>query len=262
MKLTTQTLSILTNFANINDNVKLVPGRQQKTMTTMKNVLCEATLDEELDIEEPICLYSLSKFLKLYQALPSPTLEVVGTHSIIIHGCDGGKLSYRLTDESIITTPPAKQLTIPSEDVVFELTERDIKNCVKVASALSVPDLSIVGDGENIYLQVRDKKNSGSDSYEISVGETELTFCANLKIENLKMKSGDYQATLSSKNLMRLEDNNLIYFLALEPDSSWETTTEPEVEEKEVVTMSYEETEEYNSRISEVEVDEELLATV
>ena len=47
MKLTTQTLSILNNFSSINDNVKLVPGRQQKTMTTMKNVLCEATLDED-----------------------------------------------------------------------------------------------------------------------------------------------------------------------------------------------------------------------
>ena len=37
----------------------------------------------------------------------------------------------------------------------------------KAAAVLQIPDVSLIGDGERIYLTVRDKKNSGSNSYKI-----------------------------------------------------------------------------------------------
>ena len=150
MKLTNNTISILQNFASINDSIKLVPGKTQKTMSVMKNILCVAELDMNLDLEDSICLYSLSKFLKLVKLLPAPTLEVVGTHSIIIRGCDDSTLTYRLTDESIIVSPPKKTLELPSEEVHFTLSEREVSNCVKVAAGLGVLDLSVVGDGKTL----------------------------------------------------------------------------------------------------------------
>ncbi len=74
-----------------------------------------------------------------------------------------------------------------------------------------------------MYLTVRDKKNSGSNSYKIEVGESDATFQFNLKVENLKLLTGDYDVVLSSKNLARFESHSrpLVYFIALEPDSTY-----------------------------------------
>ena len=81
----------------------------------------------------------------------------------------------------------------------------------------------MVGDGEKIYLTVRDKKNSGSNSYRIEVGETDTVFQFNLKVENLKILSGDYDVTISAKNLVKFESHSrpLVYFIAIEPDSTY-----------------------------------------
>ena len=93
----------------------------------------------------------------------------------------------------------------------------------KAAAVLQIPDVTLLGDGAKIYLTVRDKKNSGSNSYKIEVGETTNTFQFNLKVENLKLLTGDYDVVLSSKNLARFESHSrpLVYFIALEPDSTF-----------------------------------------
>ena len=92
-----------------------------------------------------------------------------------------------------------------------------------LAAVLQIPDVTLLGDGSKIYLTVRDKKNSGSNSYKIEVGDTDTTFQFNLKVENLKLLTGDYDVVLSSKNLARFESHSrpLVYFIALEPDSTY-----------------------------------------
>ena len=86
----------------------------------------------------------------------------------------------------------------------------------KAAVVLQIPDVSLVGDGTKIELTVRDKKNSGSNSYRIEVGETENVFQFNLKVENLKLLPGDYDVTISAKNLAKFESHSrpLVYFIA------------------------------------------------
>ena len=83
------------------------------------------------------------------------------------------------------------------------LTEEQLTTVKKAAAVLQIPDVSLVGDGENIYLTVRDKKNSGSNSYKIVVGQTISTFSFNMKVENLKLIAGDYDVILSAKNLAK-----------------------------------------------------------
>ena len=67
------------------------------------------------------------------------------------------------------------------------LTEEQIQTVKKAAAVLQIPDVSLVGDGTTIYLTVRDKKNSGSNSYRIAVGQTDAVFQFNMKVENLKL---------------------------------------------------------------------------
>ena len=96
-------------------------------------------------------------------------------------------LSIVTPDPSVIVAPPEKDLVLPSEDVCVVLTEESLQTVKKAAAVLQIADVALVGDGNNIFLTVRDKKNSGSNSYRIMVGQTESVFQFNAKVENLKV---------------------------------------------------------------------------
>ena len=101
------------------------------------------------------------------------------------------------------------------------LTEEHLETVKKAAAVLQIPDVSLIGNGESIKLTVRDKKNSGSNSYSIDCGETSHVFQFNLKVENLKMIHGDYDVVISAKNLAQFTSHGrpIVYYLAVEPDS-------------------------------------------
>ena len=103
------------------------------------------------------------------------------------------------------------------------MTEEHLETVKKAAAVLQIPDVSFIGDGETIYLTVRDKKNSGSNAYRIAVGETDNVFQFNLKTENLKLMAGDYDVLISSKNLAKFISHSrpITYFIAIEPDSTF-----------------------------------------
>jgi len=47
MNLTTDTLSVLKNFSDINQNILVKPGNKIQTISTMKNILAEAEVSEK-----------------------------------------------------------------------------------------------------------------------------------------------------------------------------------------------------------------------
>ena len=46
MNLSSETLALLKNFANINQNILVKPGKTVQTISTMKNILAEAERKE------------------------------------------------------------------------------------------------------------------------------------------------------------------------------------------------------------------------
>ena len=85
-------------------------------------------------------------------------------------------------------------------------------------------DLAVVGGEGVVKLIVRDKKNDTSNDFSIVVGETDATFSLNFKVENIKILPGTYDVVMSKKLLSRFvsKDYNLKYYIALEPDSTFE----------------------------------------
>ena len=71
---------------------------------------------------------------------------------------------------------------------------------------------------------VRDKKNDTSNDFAITVGKTDRTFSFNFKVENIKILPGTYDVVVSKKLLSRFtcQNYNLKYYIALEPDSTFE----------------------------------------
>ena len=54
MNLSTDTLAILKNFSEINNNILFKPGSKLNTISAMKNILAEATITEKFDTEHEI----------------------------------------------------------------------------------------------------------------------------------------------------------------------------------------------------------------
>ena len=51
MKLNATTQEILKNFSEINTNILIKPGSELNTISTMKNILAKATINENFDRE-------------------------------------------------------------------------------------------------------------------------------------------------------------------------------------------------------------------
>jgi len=220
MHLSSETVSVLKNLSSINQSILIKPGKRLRSMSTMKNVLAEVDILEEFS--KTVAIYDLSQFLNCLSLIPGAELEL-GQDSITI--TDGtNSIDYRYADPSVINAPPDKELTLPSEDVCVVMTEEHIETVKKAAAVLQIPDVSLIGDGDTIYLTVRDKKNSGSNSYRIAVGDTSDVFQFNLKVENLKMITGDYDVIISKKLLAKFTSHSrpLTYYIAIEPDSTYE----------------------------------------
>ena len=222
MKLSESTLSLLKNFKDINQSILFKKGSKLRTMSVMKNILAEATIDEELP--KDFGIYDLSQFLNgLELHKPHvPNLDFTNENHVVIH--EGRMRSkYFFADPNCIVLPPEKPMTLPSEDVTFELSTGQLDKLLKAAAIYQLPDLSVVGENGVVKLVVRDKKNDTSNDFSIIVGDTSDLFSFNFKVENIKILPGTYDVVVSQKLISRFSSKNhdLTYYIALEPDSTF-----------------------------------------
>ena len=221
MKLSDNTLSLLKNFSTINQSILFKQGSKLRTISVMKNILAEATVDEELP--KDFGIYDLNQFLNGLGLHQSPELDFENDGHVVIKE---GKMrsKYFFADPNVIITPPDKEITLPTEDVSFELSTQQLDKLLKAAGIYQLPDLAVIGEAGVVKLLVRDKKNDTSNDFSIVVGETDNKFTFNFKEENLKIIPGTYNVVVSSKLLSKFtsEDYDLTYYIALEPDSTFE----------------------------------------
>ena len=221
MKLSDKTLSFLKNFSTINQSILFKQGTRLRTISVMKNILAEASIEEELP--KDFGIYDLNQFLNGLSLHHNPDLDFANEgHVVIKEGRMRSK--YFFADPQVIITPPDKQMTLPTEDVTFELSTEQLDKLLKAAAIYQLPDLTVEGGSGVVKIVVKDKKNDTSNSFSITVGETDKVFSFNFKVENIKILPGTYDVVVSSKLLSRFNSKNhdLTYFIALEPDSTFE----------------------------------------
>ncbi|QBP06051.1 sliding clamp DNA polymerase accessory protein [Synechococcus phage S-B68] len=220
MKLSADTVALLKNFSSINQSILIRAGKRLRTMSVMKNILVEADIPEEFTRD--VAIYDLNQFLNCLSLVDGAEVNLEENAIVITNGRED--IEYRYSDPSVIAAPPEKELVLPSEDVCVVLTEDQLQTVKKAAAVLQIADVALVGDGERIFLTVSDKKNSGSNSYKLEVGETVSTFQFNMKVENLKLIAGDYDVIISQRNLAKFTSHStpVTYFIALEPDSTFQ----------------------------------------
>ena len=221
MKLSDNTLTILKNFAGINNSILVKKGNKLRTISVAKNILAEADISPE-EFPRDIAIYDLNQFLNGLSLHQDPEMDFSEASYLTIR--EGRrKVKYFYADPAVIISPPEKEITLPSEDVHFQLDSSSLDKLLKAAAVYQLPDFCVVGNAGVIKLVVRDKKNDTSNEYSIKVGETDKEFIFNFKVENIKIIPGAYDVVVSSKLLSRFTNTNfeLKYYIAIEPDSTF-----------------------------------------
>jgi len=220
MKLSDKTVNILKNFSSINQSILFKEGKKLRTISVMKNILAEATVEEEFP--KDFGIYDLNQFLNGLGLHHSPDLDFDNDSYVVIK--EGRMRSkYFFADQNVIVTPPEKDISLPSEDVCFELDTNQLDKLMKAAAVYQLPDISAIGENGVVKLVVRDKKNDTSNDFSIVVGETNSEFTFNFKVENIKIIPGTYEVVVSQKLLASFSNKglDLTYWIALEPDSTF-----------------------------------------
>ncbi len=220
MKLSDNTISILKNFSGINQSLLFKQGNTLKTISVMKNILAEATIEE--DLPKDFGIYDLNQFLNGLSLHKNAELDFENDNYIVIR--EGKSRSkYFFADPSVIITPPDKSINLPSQDVCFLLDTKELDRLLKAAAVYQLPDFSVVGEAGVVKLVVRDKKNDTSNDFSVVVGETDDLFTFNFKVENLRILPGTYEVVISQKLLSQFKNTSIdvCYWVALEPDSTF-----------------------------------------
>ena len=105
-----------------------------RTISVMKNILAEVNVDEEF---ERLRYLQLNEFLNAMSLYQDPQLDFKNSYVSIREGKTRSK--YFFADPAVIVTPPDKSITLPSEDVSFELNTQQLDKLLKLLQSTVFP---------------------------------------------------------------------------------------------------------------------------
>ena len=221
MNLSTNTVTILKNFSEINKNILVKPGNRLQTISTLKNILAEADIDNKF--EQEFAIYDLPEFLRAIELFTKSDIKFNGTRNLVISDTNSASsIKYFFADKSLIVHP-TKGISMPDKYVTFTLKNNSLTDLNKGILTLNLPDIAITGDGKNITIVATDKKNKSSNDYSAVIRTTDKKFVAYFKAENLKIIPDDYDVAISTKKVSHFVNRTkpVQYWIALEPDSEF-----------------------------------------
>ena len=223
MKLSTQTISILKNFGAINQGIFFKKGKTLKTVSSHKNILAQANINEEVPAEFGV--YDLNNFLSVISLSADPTFEFEDKNVVIVGNKGRSKTKYRFCEPTMIVTPPEKELAMPDAEISISLSEDDFDDIMRTAAVLSSPQIAVESDGKKINLATLDTANDSAhtNTLELGVGDGKV-YKMILKTENLsKILPGNYSVNISSKGISHFKnkDADLQYWVTTEQGSKF-----------------------------------------
>ncbi len=224
MKLSNETLSVLKNFASINQGILFKPGKTIRTISSHKNILAEATVTEE--IPQEFGVYDLNNFLSVLSLhKEEPTIDF-DENNVVISGLQGrSKIKYRFCAPNMIVAAPDKNLELSNPEIKFDLSAEDFDWILRAANVLSSPHIAVESDGKKIFVTAFDVQNDSAHTESLEVSKSNGDRYKMLfKTENMKMLAGGYVVTISSKGIAHFKHKTLSiqYWIATEAGSKYE----------------------------------------
>lgn len=223
MKFSNETLAVLKNFAAIQPNIIFRSGNELKTIAEAKNIVAKATISES--IEQDFGIYDLNDFLSSLSLFNDPSFAFSADGKNVKISAGKSSMTYFFSEESSLSYPQ-KDIVMPPIDVSFTLTHDTLNALRKATSLLSVNTVSVENIDNRVFVNVKDPKNSTSNSYgtEVDGNTNGHNFKFHFDISNFKLISGDYDVGISGKLISHFKHktNPIEYWIALEKSSTYE----------------------------------------
>jgi hypothetical protein len=217
MKISTDTIKLLQNFASVNNNLRIRPGKELMTISPQKNIFAKATVNETFP--KDFCVYDLNSLLSLLTLMEDQDIDF-GETSLKISK-DGGEFEFFYADESVIIAPEAGKSIAVDNHYSFKMSSTDVLMLNKAAAIVGAKFISVVSKAGKTTLSVGDPKTASSNSYKRTLESSEHEFNCRLAVENFKVVPDAYNVTISKKKFFHFKHDTkaLEYWLAMEPDS-------------------------------------------
>jgi hypothetical protein len=217
MKISTDTIKLLQNFASVNNNLRIRPGKELMTISPQKNIFAKATVNETFP--KDFCVYDLNSLLSLLTLMEDQDIDF-GETSLKISK-DGGEFEFFYADESVIIAPEAGKSIAVDNHYSFKMSSTDVLMLNKAAAIVGAKFISVVSKAGKTTLSVGDPKTASSNSYKRTLESSEHEFNCRLAVENFKVVPDAYNVTVSKKKFFHFKHDTkaLEYWLAMEPDS-------------------------------------------
>ena len=223
MKLSDNTLSILKNFGTINQGIYFKKGKTLKTVSSHKNILVQANINEEVPADFGV--YDLNNFLSVISLSSEPTFEFEDKNVVIVGNKGRSKTKYRFCEPTMIVTPPEKELSMPDPEITVELSSQDFSDIMRTAAVLSSPQVAVESDGKKVNLVTLDTANDSAHTNTLELGDGDgKVYKMIFKTENLsKVLPGSYTVNISSKGISHFKnkDVDLQYWITTEQGSKF-----------------------------------------
>lgn len=221
MKIGSETISLLKNFASINTNIVFKQGDIVSTISNAKNIFAKATIKEEIPTE--FAIYDLNSMLAMLTLMDNQDVEF-GDKCLVVSS-PSGKFEYYYSNPEIVTAAPTNEIE-HVEVYKFKLTAEDVQTLMKAAAITGAPTISVTGKNQAVTISVSDRKNDTAANFKKQLGTTFENFDVFIAVENLKVIPDAYDVTVAktpngkAKFLhFKHESRNLQYWIAAEPGS-------------------------------------------
>lgn len=221
MKISSQTLQVLKNFASINPNLLVKPGSVLSTISTNKNIFAKATVTEQFPAS--FAIYDMQQFLGVISIFDDPDFTF-GESSVIVSS-EGRSVEYVYANQEMVVAPSegvAEKIAVKDPEITFDLTAQGLNEVIKATAILQLDKINVVSKGGTVSVVVADPKNPSSNKFSLKVNGTSTADLAMaFAAENLKLIAGDYKVNISSNGVSSFKNDklNLEYFVAADVKS-------------------------------------------
>ena len=211
MKISNETLSIISNFAAINQNIHIAAGNRIKTKTPATlAMMATAVIQEEFPCD--FSIYELSKLLNILNLFEDPDVEFFEGHLTVEK--QKSKANFVYTNKTLVdaVTDYEKEIKSPEPIIRFTLEESVFKRIKQSAKLFDVTDINITSHGNNVMRvtatgAAMSKENANKFTVDIDapdIYQDDVSF--SVKLEILKFLPGDYDVSVS---IIKLQDREL-----------------------------------------------------
>ena len=221
MKISSQTLQVLKNFASINPNLLVKPGSVLSTISTNKNIFAKATVTEQFPAS--FAIYDMQQFLGVISIFDDPDFTF-GENSVIVYS-EGRSVEYVYANQEMVVAPSegvAEKIAVKDPEITFDLTAQGLNEVIKATAILQLDKINVVSKDGIVSVVVADPKNPSSNKFSLKVNGTSTADLAMaFAAENLKLIAGDYKVNISSNGVSSFKNDklNLEYFVAADVKS-------------------------------------------